>query len=190
MVFLGLKLGSLADWVAVVVNNSADFLTAIGTIVAICMTIKVRTDKAKLKINVEFIYSEYYLDVIDHWEVNGLGEREPIFSENDVGPLADAGYNLTIYISNIRQSSGLITSWGVYFDGKKRVLSEDPIMIKGFEVIKISRGESIETEGNPDYIIEEIIHNKNSSGKFKLFFEEVNGKIIYCNVKEKQSINK
>lgn len=176
----GMEFGSWADWSA-----------AFGTIGAVIFAVKNRTDKAKIKINAEFIYSEYYPEIPDHWEINGRGISEPVFSGKYMDTLGDAEYNLTIYISNIRQSSGLITSWGIIdSDHKKYRFSEEPIMVKGFEVEKISRAESFEGGTDGDYIIEKIISNENESGKFKLFFEEVNGKTHYCSVKEKQTSNK
>lgn len=180
MEFLGLEVGSWADWLA-----------AFGTIGAVIFAVKSRTDKAKIKINAEFIYSEYYEEIPDHWEINGSGVSEPVFSGKYQDTLEDAGYNLTIYISNIRQSRGLITSWGIIdSNNKKYYFSEEPIMVNGFEVEKISRAESSEGGTDKDYIIEKIISNENKFGKFKLFFEEVNGKTHYCNVKEKQTSNK
>ncbi|QDJ58471.1 hypothetical protein EFA59_02640 [Weissella hellenica] len=180
MIFLGLEVGSWADWLA-----------AVGTILAVIIALRGRTDKAKLKINAEFIYSEYYLEIPDHFEVNNFGEKVPVFSGKYTDTLGGAEYSLIVYISNIRQSSGLITSWGMIgLDGKKCYFPEGPIMIKGFGVEKISRNESIDGDTERNYTIKKILDNKNISGKFKLFFEEVNGKTHYCNVKERKISNK
>lgn len=170
--------GSLADW-----------LSALGTIGAVWFAVKSRTDKAKLIIKADFSYHENYMEETDGYVCNDLGIMEPKYTGNYTDDIVTEGHVLTIYISNMRQSSGLITEWGVIDNvGKKHLISTEPIVIPGFEVIGLTRSAS-KSGGKYDYAINQINTYKSKGKKFKLYFQDVNDKEYYCDIAERKIIN-
>lgn len=167
-----------------------NWLSALGTIGAVWFAVTSRTDKAKLKINAEFVYHENYEAEIEGFTRDDLGKMEPIYTGGYTNVLDSEGHVLTIYISNVRQSSGLITEWGLIDDaGTKRLLSSEPIVIPGFEVRGITRTAS-HIEDKYDYAIDQINTYKSEENKFKLYFQDVNDKEYCCDIAERKITNR
>lgn len=170
------NIGSIADWIA-----------AIGTSGAVFFAVQNRTDKAKIVVSASYV--EYV--IFDHdfigTKENIHGECEPVYDEKTNGLVNDANTDLRIYLVNKRQSSGLIASWGIIdSENKKFEMSSKPFFVKGFYVVQISR--HMDFEDNDDFVINRIEKITKKNKKFRLYFEEVRGAIIYCSL-EKQMLS-
>ncbi|GDZ85366.1 hypothetical protein EFN63_08360 [Leuconostoc citreum] len=180
MHFLGLDVG-----------NWAELLGAIGTCGAVIFAVNNRTDKPKI------VFSAYYLDVYQwgHDIVGSIqgtyGNEEYEYSEKTNGDLQFAKRELRVYFSNTRQSSALITDWGICSpSGGKVELSNEPIVVRGFSVESVINSVEFGPDDNGNYVLSQIEENIDDNGKFRLYLKDSNRKTQYVDVKRKTIDNK
>lgn len=172
-------------------GNVADWFGAIGTIGAVIFAVKNRTDKPKI------VFSAYYVDMYE-WGHDVIGSRqgpygneEYDYAEKTNGILEYARRELRVYFSNTRQSSALITEWGILSQsGEKIECSDEPIVVRGFSVEPIINSVEFGPDDNGNYVLGQIKENIDDNGKFRLYLKDSNKKIQYCDVERKTIDNK
>lgn len=157
-----------------------NWLSALGTISAVWFAVASRTDKAKIVIDAQFLNVRTFRSAQDIY--SEIGESVPLeYIEDEHGEIWD----LTIYFSNLGKSSGLITKWGIVdLNGEEINLSRTPIVIEGFGVETINKKSDFDS---PEFVTSKIYEHKHKDGKFRLFFKEVNGKVHFLDVTEKNN---
>ncbi len=86
MLLTGIEWGNVADWFA-----------AFGTVGAVFVAVKSRTDKAKINITINYIEKVYFEHEIESFKYDMDGVPEPIYSEKVTDDLGDWYKTLTIY---------------------------------------------------------------------------------------------
>lgn len=181
MLLTGIEWGNVADWFA-----------AFGTVGAVFVAVKSRTDKAKINITINYIEKVYFEHEIESFKYDMDGVPEPIYSEKVTDDLGDWYKTLTMYVVNNRQSGGVISEWGIVDgDGKKIRLSFKPLFIKGFDVVRIEKNKNMmDVPSDGDYIFKNIDQAKTINGFFKFYFKDIRGKVIYRKIKMEEVSNK
>ena len=167
-------------------GNVADWFSAIGTIGAVIFAVKNRTDKPRI------VFSAYYVDMYE-WGHDIIGSRqgpygneEYEYSEKTNGDLQFAKRELRVFFSNTRQSSALITEWGILSpSGEKVEFSDEPIVVRGFSVESQINSVEFGPDDNGNYALSQIEENIDDNGKFRLYLKDSNRKTQYVDVKRK-----